>query len=210
MNRKSNITRGTKMTKKWNSKTVLAILKSDIRKVQDSEFELNGTEVALMDIDRGPRTDHGGIDGEGWMCPTEIANVADPFYKRYEPKMKTLVSLLKKKGYSAKFYMDYGEKGHISFFIAEDKKATPEKTVGCESKKNSTLETLKKKDPKATKDLNQTDFIRMKINGLENRENLIVALAKFFDKKESWAKSRLATYEKAYGNYGANDSKLKR
>lgn len=70
----------------------------------------------------------------------------------------------------------------------------------------------KKADPKPeTKKagkLNQTDQIRAYIKSGKSHKSMIQGLAKAFDKKETWAKSRIATYEKAYGNMGINDPKM--
>lgn len=224
--------RGTEM-KNWDTKKIETILNAVYGngiKENKNGFEIQGNELIAIDIDRGPRTDHGGIDGDGWMSGTEINAEIERMAKRHSAKLKAMITLLKENGYSAQWMLDYGEKGHVSIYIAskDPKKKETKKESNPVLKRNPTKAETKtdpaketnpvikrnatatKADPKAGKKINQTDFIRMKINGLENRENLIAGLAKYFEKKTKWATSRLATYEKAYGNFGANDPKLRK
>jgi hypothetical protein len=69
--------------------------------------------------ERGPRTDHGGgEDGDGWLSSSEIQKLAKPYKMHYEPKLKDLANTLKSKGITVEeYYVDYGEKGHVSLQI---------------------------------------------------------------------------------------------
>lgn len=65
--------------------------------------------------DRGPRTDHGGgEDGDDWMSSEQIRAAAAPYDKKWRPRLEQLAKDLKAKGLSvSKYYVDYGEKGHV-------------------------------------------------------------------------------------------------
>ena len=68
--------------------------------------------------DRGPRTDHGGgEDGDGWMSSEQIARCAAPYEKKYQPKIDSVVSSLRKLGFDTRGHVEYGEKGHIMIMI---------------------------------------------------------------------------------------------
>ncbi len=96
--------------------TPLDIIKSNISGVKWND-EGNG-EYWGQTNDRGPRTDHGGgEDGEDWMSSSQIEQYAAPYRKKWQPRIDKAVEELKKAGYKANGYMEYGEKGHISLFI---------------------------------------------------------------------------------------------
>ena len=64
--------------------------------------------------DRGPRTDHGGEDGDGWMGSEEIRRVSKPYIDKWRPRLDQLEKELKQAGVDVKTYVDYGEKGHVA------------------------------------------------------------------------------------------------
>jgi len=65
------------------------------------------------------------------------------------------------------------------------------------------------KKASAPKGKSQTDVIRTLINKGLKRETITKKLAKEFDKSDGWGNSRLKIYEKAYGDLGKKDKKLK-
>lgn len=65
-----------------------------------------------------------------------------------------------------------------------------------------------RKKPQRQKGVNQTAMIRDLIRKGKKREDIIKALDKEFGKGLAWAKFRMATYERAYGEMGKNDKKL--
>jgi len=85
----------------------------------ETDVSVNGTNIFInIPTDsRGPRTDHGGGDGDGWMSNSQIERAAAPYYKKYEPILKAIIRELKVNRFKAKGYIDYGEKGHISIQI---------------------------------------------------------------------------------------------
>ena len=54
----------------------------------------------------------------------------------------------------------------------------------------------------------QTNFMRNLIKNNAKRETIAERLAEEFSKDEKWAKSRIKTYERAYGEMGKDDPKL--
>ncbi len=54
----------------------------------------------------------------------------------------------------------------------------------------------------------QVQFIITELKATTPSDELIKKLASAFEKKESWARSRLATYEKAYGKRGERDGRV--
>lgn len=70
--------------------------------------------------------------------------------------------------------------------------------------KSKTKSTKTKKEKKPT----QTDFMRNLIKNNAKRETITERLAEEFGKEEAWAKSRIKTYERAYGEMGKDDPKL--
>lgn len=69
--------------------------------------------------ERGPRTDHGGEDGEGWMSPSEIQRHRAPYEKKWMPILKDFQKRLAKHGIqTGEPYVDYGEKGHIALQLS--------------------------------------------------------------------------------------------
>jgi hypothetical protein len=83
----------------------------------------DGTPISILDAyietgDRGPRMDHGGESGDGWMGSAEIERNFSPYGKKWAPRAKALEDTLKKEGYpNAQVSVDYGEKGHISLVV---------------------------------------------------------------------------------------------
>lgn len=113
-----------------------------------SNFEADGNQVMIYDVDRGPRTDHGGIDGEGWMCPTEINEQYTKYLKRFKSVIELIELTLKDKGYRARVDLDYGEKGHVSLMISEvvkpkRTKKAPKKSTKSVAKKRGVIETIR-------------------------------------------------------------------
>lgn len=63
--------------------------------------------------DRGPRQDHGGESGDGWMSSSEVERAAKPFKKKYIPILKNIEKNFTREGFITTPWFDYGEKGHI-------------------------------------------------------------------------------------------------
>ena len=80
---------------------------------------IDGSEASILDAyietpDRGPRQDHGGPDGDGWMGATEVERLFAPYRKKWQPRVERLERALKDAGYkNARVGLEYGEKGHI-------------------------------------------------------------------------------------------------
>jgi len=83
----------------------------------------DGRKLSVMDAyietgDRGPRMDHGGEGGDGWMGSDEIAREFKPYGDKWQPKAKKLEERLQAAGYpNAKVSVDFGEKGHIGLNV---------------------------------------------------------------------------------------------
>lgn len=83
----------------------------------------DGKPFSILDAyietgDRGPRMDHGGESGDGWMGSAEIEREFSPYGKKWAPRAKALEDKLRKSGYpTATVGVDYGEKGHIGLTV---------------------------------------------------------------------------------------------
>lgn len=83
----------------------------------------DGSPLSILDAyietgDRGPRMDHGGESGDGWMGSAEIEREFSPYGKKWAPRAKALEEKLQAEGYpNAKVSVDYGEKGHIGLSV---------------------------------------------------------------------------------------------
>ncbi len=94
-----------------------------------------------IDVDRGPRTDHGGgDDGDDWMSSSEVNRL----YKKYKEMNKSHFEKLKKalveKGFSdVNITDDYGEKGHYTFSVSASAKPMTAKQREAEYKQATKL-----------------------------------------------------------------------
>lgn len=78
------------------------------------------------------------------------------------------------------------------------------KSKSKKSKKSKSKSKKSKKDKPKT----QTDFIISWLNDEIEADKIEEKLAERFDKDSKWAKSRLKTYERAYGKKGKKDDRV--
>jgi hypothetical protein len=77
-----------------------------------------GFDIDIPTDDRGPRQDHGGPSGDGWMGSEEVNNARAPFVKKYKDKMDSIKKDFEKRGYETTVHLDYGEKGHVGLYVS--------------------------------------------------------------------------------------------
>jgi hypothetical protein len=71
-----------------------------------------------MEVDRGPRTDHGGgEDGDDWLDYHQLEDLEKEYKEKHQTKINSLIVALKDLKVKGVVSFEYGEKGHCDIYV---------------------------------------------------------------------------------------------
>ena len=75
-------------------------------------------DMLMIEVDRGPRVDHGGgDDGDEWLDDNQQEELEDRYKEKHKSKISSLESALKELKIEGQVSFDYGEKGHCTIYV---------------------------------------------------------------------------------------------
>jgi hypothetical protein len=113
------------MAKKKEIKKELTIeeIATLLRSETGVAYEVDDDHTLMAEVDRGPRTDHGGgDDGDEWMDDHQLESVENEYEEKHKSKITRAETALEKAGIEASVQFDYGEKGHCTIYVMIQKK----------------------------------------------------------------------------------------
>jgi hypothetical protein len=94
-------------------------LAEKIYKLTGLRFQVEGDNALRMEVDRGPRIDHGGgEDGDDWLDDHEVDELSDRYKEKHITKIERVKDTVTKLKVDCSVEFYYGEKGHCSIFVA--------------------------------------------------------------------------------------------